>query len=112
MKFVVLVVVLAIIAVVFWQRGYSREARIERAYASCMKQFGGGAPERPASSATPSAAASAPTPTLADSLGQAMQDLVKGVTAGMSGAVCGAVRDACQADFDGAVCQNALAGFK
>ena len=111
MKIVVLVVVLAIIAAVFWQRGYSREARVERAYASCMKQFGGAAPERPPSSAPGPPAASAPAPAPADPLGQAMRDLVKGVTAGMSGAVCGAVRDACQADFDGAVCQNALAGF-
>jgi hypothetical protein len=45
-------------------------------------------------------------------MSRTMQDLVKGVTAGMTGAVCGAVRDACNADFDGAVCQNALAGFK
>jgi hypothetical protein len=107
---VLVVVVVAIVAAIVWERGYSREARIEHAYASCMKQFGGAAPQRPAAAASGAPAASEAT--LAESLGKAMQDLVKGVTAGMSGAVCGAVREACQADFDGAVCQNALAGFK
>ncbi|MEO8485340.1 MAG: hypothetical protein ABI585_03290 [Betaproteobacteria bacterium] len=103
------VLVVAIVAAVVWQRQASREARIERAYASCMLQFGGTADPR---SANPAAAQDAGSnPTLADSLGKAMQDLVKGVTAGMSGAVCGAVRDACNADFESAVCQNALAGF-
>lgn len=107
-KVVVVVAVIAIAAALAWQRAYSHEARIERAYASCMKQFGGAAPERGAPASPPAAQ----DPALADSLGRAMQDLVKGVTAGMSGAVCGAVRDACHADFEGAVCQNALAGFK
>ena len=41
-----------------------------------------------------------------------MTDLVRGVTSGMSGAVCGALRDACRADFDGVVCRNAIAGFR
>jgi hypothetical protein len=109
---VVVAAAIAIAAAIGWQREYSREARIERAYASCMRQFGGAAPSR-AAPARPvgSPGANAPDPRFADSLDQAMQDLVKGVTAGMSGAVCGAVRDACQADFDGAVCRNALAGF-
>jgi hypothetical protein len=30
----------------------------------------------------------------------------------MSEAVCGALRDACRADFDGVVCRNAIAGFR
>ena len=107
MKWVAVAAVVAVIAWIVWQHEYSREARIERAYASCMKQFGG-APDPKAAKAPPPPADA----TLAESLGKAMQDLVKGVTAGMSGAVCGAVRDACRADFDGAVCQNGLAGFK
>jgi hypothetical protein len=106
-KIAVLVVVVAIVAAILWQREYSREARIEHAYASCMKQFGGTAAPGTAPKATDT-----PDPTLAESMSRTMQDLVKGVTAGMTGAVCGAVRDACNADFDGAVCQNALAGFK
>jgi hypothetical protein len=73
-----------------------------------MKQFGGAADKTPPAAGP----ATLVDPTLADSLGKAMQDLVRGVTAGMSGSVCGAVRDACRSDFDGAVCQNALAGFK
>ena len=107
MKWIVAAIVVAIVAGIFWQREYSQEARIEHAYDACMKRFGGKA-DAPASTSSP-----APLdPTLADALGKAMQDLVRGVTAGMSGAVCGAVRDACRADFEGAVCQNALAGFK
>ena len=96
----------AVVAWFVWDREFSREARIERAYASCMKQFGG------AGDAKAAAPAVAPDGTLADSLGKAMQDLVKGVTSSMSSAVCGGVRDACRADFDGAVCRNALSGFK
>ena len=105
MKWVAVALVVAIVGWLVWQKEYSREARIERAYASCMKQFGGADAKTPAK-APPADA------TLAESLGKAMQDLVKGVTAGMSGAVCGALRDACRADFEGAVCQNALSGFK
>ena len=107
MKWLVVAAVAAVVAWVLWDREFSREAKIERAYASCMKQFGG-IPE----TKTAAPAAPATETTLADSLGQAMQDLVKGVTKGMSGAVCGAVRDACRSDFEGAVCRNALAGFK
>ena len=106
MKWLAVAAVVAIVAWLVWDREFSREARIERAYASCMKQFGG-TPEANAPAGAP-----APPTTLADSLGKAMQDLVKGVTAGMSAAVCGGVRDACRTDFEGAVCQNALAGFR
>ena len=80
MKWVAVALVVAIVGWLVWQREFSREARIERAYAACMKQFGG-APEAKAPATVP------PDATLAESLGKAMQDLVKGVTAGMSGAV-------------------------
>ena len=103
------VATVAIVAAIVWQTTYSREARIEAAYESCIRQFGG-KPEGPKGSA-----GSAPNDRaagMAESLGKAMQDLVKGVTAGMSSAVCGAVREACRSDFEGAVCQNALAGFQ
>jgi hypothetical protein len=106
MKWIAAAIVVAILVAVVWQRELSPEARIARAYDVCMKRFGGKADAR-----APAAAPAPVDPVLADSLGKAMQDLVRGVTAGMSGAVCGAVRDACRADFDGAVCQNALAGF-
>lgn len=98
----------AIVAALAWQHYHSKEARIERAYDACMAQFGGSTAARPSD-----AGAAGPTtpPTAADALGKAMQDLVRGVTSGMSGAVCGAVRDACRADFDGVVCRNAIAGF-
>jgi len=107
MKWVFVAIVVAVVAGIVWQREYSQEARIAHAYDACMKQFGGTADKPP-----PAAAPATVDPTLADSLGKAMQDLVRGVTAGMSVSVCGTVRDACHADFDGAVCQNALAGFR
>ena len=107
MKWVFVAIVVAVVAGIVWQREYSQDARIAHAYDACMKQFGGTADKQP-----PAAAPAKVDPTLADSLGKAMQDLVRGVTAGMSVSVCGTVRDACHADFDGAVCQNALAGFK
>lgn len=103
MKWIAAAIVVAIAAAVVWQRHYSAEARIAHAYDACMKRFGGNAAPAPALPADATAA---------DSLGKAMQDLVRGVTAGMSGAVCSGLRDACRADFDGMVCQNALAGFK
>ena len=102
---------LAAVAAIVWQANYSREARIERAYESCIRQFGG-APPASKAGAAPATSPNDPGAGLAESLGKARQDLVKGVTAGMSGAVCGAVREACRSDFDGAVCQNALAGFR
>lgn len=109
MRIVVAVVVaVAIVAAIAWQRVYSRDAQIERAYEACMAQFGGSATPPKASAAAP---ANEPA-TTADAIGKAMQDLARGVTAGMSGAVCGAVRDACRADFDGVVCRNAVAGFR
>ena len=104
MKWIVAAIVVAVVAGIVWQRGYSQEARIAHAYDACIKRFGG--------KASAPAAPAPVDPTLADALGKAMQDLVRGVTAGISDAVCGQVRDACRADFDGAVCQNALAGFK
>ena len=99
----------AIVAAIAWQRFYSHEAQIERAYGACMAQFGGPTPAPKGASAPVDAGRSA---SAADALGKAIQDLARGVTAGMSGAVCGAVRDACHADFDGVVCRNALAGFR
>jgi len=95
----------AIVAALAWQHYHSRDAQIERAYEACMARFG-------ASKSAPAAVDPGTTPSAADALGQAMQDLVRGVTSGMSGAVCGAVRDACRADFDGVVCRNAIAGFR
>ena len=52
MKWLVVAAVAAVVAWVVWDREFSREAKIERAYASCMKQFGG-VPET--KSATPAA---------------------------------------------------------
>ncbi|MCC6379556.1 MAG: hypothetical protein IT519_12150 [Burkholderiales bacterium] len=98
----------AIVAAIAWQRLYSQEAQIERAYEACMTRFGGG--KEGAKAATPPESGSQASG--ADALGKAMQDLVRGVTAGMSEAVCGALRDACRADFDGVVCRNAIAGFR
>lgn len=101
--------IVAIVAAIAWGRYTSREAKIERAYEACMAQLGAST-SAPAAATPPSAAA--PSTSAADALGKAMGDLVRGVTAGMSGAVCGAVRDACHADFDGVVCRNAIAGFR
>ncbi len=107
---VVVVAAAAIAGAIVWQTRYSREAQIERAYEACIRQFGGPAP-RQASAGTANASATGDGAPLGESIGKAMEDLVRGVTAGMSGAVCGAVREACRADFDGAVCRNARAGF-
>ena len=111
-RMLVLAVVAAGVAGAFvWQTQFSREAQIERAYESCLRQFGGNAVRQATPGRTETVAAGS-GPTLTDSLGKAMEDLVRGVTAGMSGAVCGAVREACKTDFEGAVCRNALAGFR
>lgn len=105
---VAIVVGVAIVAAIAWQRLYSQEARIERAYHACMARFGA---NRDVAGGAGSSAAASQAPDV-NGLDKAMQDLVHGVTAGMSKAVCGAVRDACRADFDGIVCRNAIAGFR
>lgn len=99
----------AVAGAIAWQTTYSREARIEAAYESCMVRFGGkSGPGKDADVPAQGDRAGG----AAESVGKAMQDLAKGVTASMSGAVCGALREACRTDFEGVVCQNALAGFR
>ena len=81
-RLLALAVVAACVAgAIVWQTQFSREAQIERAYESCLRQFGGNALGQATPGRTePVAAGSGPA--LTDSLGKAMEDLVRGVTAG------------------------------
>lgn len=102
------VVGVALVAVVLWRQFMSRDARIERAYEACMASFASAAP----ATASPQLPPSDATAAFAQSLGKAMTELVAGMTAGVSGTLCGALRDQCRANFDGAVCRAGLERFR
>ena len=45
-------------------------------------------------------------------IAQGVADALTSMRQGVGGAMCGAVRDACTRDFDGSICQAALARYR
>jgi hypothetical protein len=106
-KPILVVIVVAVVGWLVWERHFSRDARIDAAYRNCMKAFGGeagtsgGVTAPPAKGDDPAAA-----------IAKGMSDAMTSVLQGVGGAMCGAVRDACRRDFDGSICQAALARYR
>lgn len=107
LKYLLVVAILAIVAYLIWHQRFSKEAKVDVAFNSCMKQFGA-LPDKANANADKAAVDSAPGSALGKGFGDAMASLVQGV----GGAVCGSVKDTCTQDFDGSVCQAALDRFK
>jgi hypothetical protein len=109
-----IVIVLVLAGLLVWNQLYSRSARIETAYKACMKQVGAAdeqtkaAIDKDAATRKSGDPAAAMVDGLAKGLGRAMSSMVQG----MGSAMCGAVRDTCHRDFDGALCRAALAQYR
>jgi hypothetical protein len=104
MKFLLAVVVLAVVGYVIWDRNFSRTAQIEVAYKACMKQLGAAADKVKANAANSSPKHDDAAGALTRGLGDAMTSMMQG----FGGAVCGTIKDTCTQDFDHPVCQAAL----
>ena len=92
MKPVLVVVIVAVLGYLIWERHFSRDARIESAFNACMKELGAN-PEK----AKPDT--SAPTPLAMD-------------VAGSLPFCAGALKETCTKDFDGQICQAALKRYQ
>jgi hypothetical protein len=106
-KPILIVIVVAVVGWLVWERHFSRDARIDTAYRTCMKSFGGEA-DANGSAKAPPAKGDDPAAAIAKGMSDAMTSVLQGV----GGAMCGAVRDACRRDFDGSICQAALARYR
>jgi len=106
-KPILIVIVVAVVGWLVWERHFSRDARIDAAYRTCMKSFGGEAGTNGGATAPP-AKADDPAAAIAKGMSDAMTSVLQGV----GGAMCGAVRDSCRRDFDGSICQAALARYR
>lgn len=107
--------ILAVVAVVgvsyfFWNHYFSRSARIERAYVACIDKLDTGLNQARAPTPARTQGGSDRPGALAKGTGDAMTSMVQGMTRAMGGAMCGMVKETCQQDFDGPVCQAALSG--
>jgi hypothetical protein len=105
LKTALIVVIVVVLGWLVWERHFSRDARIGRMHAECMREFGASADD---STRAPDARAgkdSDPASAIVKGAADAMTSLRQGV----GSAVCGMARDACRRDYDGQVCQAALA---
>jgi hypothetical protein len=105
LKAALIVAIVVALGWLVWERHFSRDARIDRMHAACMREFGAVAEE---STRAPDALAGKdgnPAAAIAKGATDALTSLRQGV----GSAVCGMARDACTRDYDGQVCQAALA---
>ncbi|MFO1323759.1 MAG: hypothetical protein U1F15_06815 [Burkholderiales bacterium] len=108
LKAVLIVVIVAVVGYLVWERHFSQGGRIEAAYKACMKEFGGGTDKAAADAKSQVPKTEDPAAAIARSMGDALTSMLQG----MGGAMCGAMKDACTRDFDGAMCQAALNRYK
>jgi len=106
-KPVLIVLIVAVVGWLVWERHFSRDARIESAHRACMSAFGGNADAGDGAKAPPAKGNDA-----AAAIAQGVADALTSMRQGVGGAMCGAVRDACTRDFDGSICQAALARYR
>ena len=105
LKTALVVVIVVVLAWLVWERHFSRDARIDRMHTACMREFGATTHE---STSAPDARAGkddGPAAAIAKGASDALTSLRQGV----GSAVCGMAKDACRRDYDGTVCQAALA---
>jgi len=107
MKAVLIVVIVAVLGYLVWERHFSRSARIESAFNACMKELGA-SPEQPKDTSTLTQKGSDPAGSIAKGVGDALTSMLQG----MGGAMCGALKETCTKDFDGQVCQTALKRYQ
>lgn len=107
MKPVLIALIVVVVGWLVWERHFSRDARIDSAYRSCMKAIGGDAAAGGSAKAPP-----AKSEDPAAAIAKGVTDALTSVMQGVGGAMCGAVRDACRRDFDGSICQAALARYR
>ncbi|MFO1314481.1 MAG: hypothetical protein U1F58_02665 [Burkholderiales bacterium] len=107
MKPALIVLVVAVLGWLVWERHFSRDAKIQSTYRACMRELGGtdkdggGAKVPPAKGDDPAAA-----------ITKGASDVFSSVLQDVGGAMCSAVRDACTRDFDGAICQAARGRYR
>lgn len=108
LKPLLIVVIVAVVGYLVWERHFSQGGRIETAYKACMREFGGGADKAAADMKTQPPKGDDPAAAIAKGMGDALTSMLQG----LGGAMCGAMKDACTRDFDGAMCQAALNRYK
>ena len=107
MKPVLIVVIMAVLGYLIWERHFSRTARIESAWSACMKELGA-RPEKDKPDSAPAQKGS----DAATSIGKGARDALTSMLQGMGGAMCGALKDTCTRDFEGQICQTALKRYQ
>lgn len=108
---VVAVLVIAGVAYAVWQRFFSHAARIEAIHAACLAEFDAGKAKVRAGLEVPKARPGDPVGAAVGSLASELGRLVDQVAGGVSEAACGALRESCRVDFDGAACRQARARY-
>ena len=108
MKAVLIVVIVAVLGYLVWERHFSRDARIESAFNACMKELGASTENAKPESSAPAQKSGDPATSIAKGAGDALTSMLQG----MGGAMCGALKDTCTKDFDGQVCQSALKRYQ
>jgi hypothetical protein len=104
-KVALIAAIVAIVGYLVYDRYFSRNGRIEAVYRGCMKEVGAVAVP-PADK--PPANANDPAAALAKGMGEAMTAMLQGA----GSAMCGVVRDQCNKDFDGQICQAAIRRYR
>lgn len=104
-KAILVMTIAAVLGYLVWERHFSPSARIEAAYNACMKEFGASA-DRAKAGTEPKR--NDPASAIAKGMSDALTSMVQGV----SGALCGKLRDTCTNNYDGMLCQAALNRYK
>jgi hypothetical protein len=108
LKYLLVVAIVAIVGYLVWHQRFSKEAKVDVAFNTCIKQFSVLPDKAKSGGGVKAPTDNDPAAAMTKSLGDAMASIMDGV----GGAVCGTVKDTCAQDFNGNVCQAALNRFK
>jgi glucose-6-phosphate dehydrogenase assembly protein OpcA len=114
LRAVALIVLLAAAGYFVWQHFFSKQARIEASYQACMKKVDGAMTQLQTNidQQLPMGKPAGAGEAVVQGMGQALGQAATGMVASAGSAMCGIIKDACAKDFDGPVCQAALAESK